>query len=491
MSELAVVVIPKTPLDPSLGKIPPDLVLTALDVSPLAFSLKLPVSSPEVVSPVQSPTPIPVGQAPLPQSYSKAVGSGSLRNLRKIGSPSLLSDGIPSVDAPDSVLFESSSVWKDHLVAHFHGSPPSPAKIFSDLNPIWGSHGRIAVRHYSPQTCLIYIPSEITRNWVLEVAFWQAGHCAFTVTKWSSSACLAPMKLDYAPIWVNLKNVPAQLYDLEGLSVIGSGLGIPLYTEKAKLQPNRFGLAKIKVVMKLDQKFPSAVRVKDKLGNSVTVLADYPHVPHKCHGCNEFGHLLLRCPRLIEIPSESQRPSCPVTKTLEIPKIGPSTEQVKASVALSSIMKIGQDKSSCSPTSPQEGSSHAPSKQDCSSSSGWTYVAKRSAPPKVSNVSPVMKSAADPLTSAQLVDEEIVIIEAQKVIRNRAPTLITPVSIPKSAKARKRERRKIRQELLKESLPDPELCAEVTSSVSLEEINSAFPIRGRSLNRSDHLIEAQ
>lgn len=50
--------------------------------------------------------------------------------------PVLLEDGTPSVLAPKSIILKSSDLWKDHLIAHFHGSPPSEAKIFADLNPI-------------------------------------------------------------------------------------------------------------------------------------------------------------------------------------------------------------------------------------------------------------------------------------------------------------------------------------------------------------------
>lgn len=164
-------------------------------------------------------------------SHSKAVGFESLRNLRKVGATSFLGDGTPTVMAPDTVLFQSNDGWKDHLLAHFYGSQACPAKIFSDLNPIWGTHGRISVRHYTDQTCLIYIPSEATGKWVLEVAFWQTGNCAFTVTRWSSTASLSPMKLDFAPILVILKNVPTPLYTLEGLSVVASGLGEPIHRE--------------------------------------------------------------------------------------------------------------------------------------------------------------------------------------------------------------------------------------------------------------------
>lgn len=49
--------------------------------------------------------------------------------------------------------------------------------------------------------------------------------------------------------------------------------------------------------MKLDQQFSFEVTARDKLENSITVIADYPHTPQKCSMCKEFGHLPLCCPQ--------------------------------------------------------------------------------------------------------------------------------------------------------------------------------------------------
>lgn len=96
-------------------------------------------------------------------------------------------------------------------------------------------------------------------------------------------------------------------FSFDRTSTIISALGHPLYTEHRNLTPNRFGLVKVKVVMELDKKFPPAVRVRDKLDNSVIVSAKFPHVPHKCTGCYGFGHLPLRCPKLIAHPNTDSK----------------------------------------------------------------------------------------------------------------------------------------------------------------------------------------
>ncbi|ESQ50648.1 hypothetical protein EUTSA_v10023055mg [Eutrema salsugineum] len=201
--------------------------------------------------------------------WANRFGS-SLRNLKKMALPtSFMEDGTPTVLAPDSVSLKAADLWKDHVVAYFHGSPPSAARIFADLNPIWGTHGRISVKVYSPCVCLIFIPSEDTRKWVLNVGFWQAGNCAFSVVEWSPTVSLVPKKLLSAPVWIVLRNVSPALYTLEGLSVIGSAIGDPLYTERSRLVPNNLGIAIIKMEIVLGRKLLSAVRVTDKEGDTI------------------------------------------------------------------------------------------------------------------------------------------------------------------------------------------------------------------------------
>lgn len=76
-----------------------------------------------------------------------------------------------------------------------------------------------------------------------------------------------------------LRNIPPPLFTFEGLSVIGSAIGDPLYTEKPTLVMNPLGMVKIKVILELDKLFPPSVRVVDIEGNSVIIGAECFRVP--------------------------------------------------------------------------------------------------------------------------------------------------------------------------------------------------------------------
>lgn len=237
------------------------------------------------------PPSIPAARVPSYASRFKA----SLRNLRKISDPTLLEDGTPVIQAPESVLLQTSELWKDHVVAHFHGRRPSAEKIIVDLNPVWGKFGRITVRTVSDTCVLILIPSVQTREWVLQVGYWQADQCAFSVYPWSADGNLVAEELLFAPTWAVLKNVPPQLYSLDGISVVASGIGEPLHTEKSRLDPYHFGDTKVKVENYLSHSPPEVVEVSDSQGNVVRVKVEYPSLPPKCINCGKFGHLMNRC----------------------------------------------------------------------------------------------------------------------------------------------------------------------------------------------------
>ncbi|XP_023638025.1 uncharacterized protein LOC17876969 [Capsella rubella] len=220
----------------------------------------------------------------------------SLHNLRQMDAPSFREDGTPVVMAPPSVLLKTAEMWKGHLVAQLHGLFPPPTKIFNDLNPIWGKFGNIIVRIISETTALIFIPSTTTRQWVVDIGFWQAGNCAYTVYPWSPEGPMELEELHSAPTWAILKRVPPQLYSLEGISVIASGIGKPLHTEKSRLDPINIGSTKVKVLINLHFSLPTTVVVKDVQGNTARVEVEYPRPPPKCLNCGRYGHLLSRCP---------------------------------------------------------------------------------------------------------------------------------------------------------------------------------------------------
>lgn len=290
---------------------------------------------------------------------------------------------------------------------------------------------------YSKGIFLIYIPCDVTRQWVLDVGFWNSGNCSFTVTLWSPSIDLSPMKLVHAPIWVLFRNIPPELWSIEGFSTIASGVGIPVHSESSKLRPYSNGVVKLKVVVELAKQRSSSVRVTDKLGNFVSISATYPRLPPLCSSCGQYGHFQLRCPEAIIPPVPIVSPVLPVTSSL------------KVNLALPAVVDSVVCSSSSPDVNPPPGLNRSRSLPSCqevdsedSSSGGWIHVVRRSKPPLQSSSSSVSLKSVHPVTSAQFAAEEEMIKAAQQVIRNRhdipnSAAVATSVSVSVRKKERK------------------------------------------------------
>ncbi|CAA7024779.1 unnamed protein product [Microthlaspi erraticum] len=477
--------------------VPPDLLfLHPLDpVSPSGFvTASLSPSCPPSRNQL---APIDVAHIPAEASDPKinlkdswvSKVRATFQPLSKIASPTFTEDGTPSIRAPDSITLGSSILWKDHLVAFFHGTPPSTAKIFADLNPIWGKNGQITVKHHSEDICMIYVPCSATRQWALDVGFWHLGNCSFTLALWTPSLDLSPMKLVQAPLWVLFKKVPPELWSIDGFSTIASGVGNPVHSEFSALKPYTNGIIKLKVIIDLEKKRPPSVKVTDNLGNSVTVIAEYPRLPPKCNRCKEFGHLELRCPL--------------ARSTRDIPKpgdfIGPLQEEPRPpQISLENGVRKDSPgtKSASAPVSPTVAASgglvrstsltHFPR---CSSldpsSGGWLRTVKRS---KVrldvsSHPGSVGIRSKLPVTESQFAEEEELINEAQAIIRRRISVLKAASPKKKSTALRRNARKIQRQKQLLLSCSEPDgVDIETSVRSSSESVNTlTSAVGGRAL----------
>lgn len=376
----------------------------------------------------------------------------SLRNLKKMSPPTFLEDGTPVVVAPASVLLKTAAMWKGHIVAQFHGLCPPPAKIYADLNPIWGRFGNITIRKISETAALIFIPSVTTREWVVEVGFWQAGNCSCTVYPWSSEGPLELEDLQSAPTWAILKNVPPQLYSLEGISVIASAIGDPLHTEKSRLDPVNIGATKVKVVIQLNTTLLTTVVVKDIQGNTARVAVEYPRPPPKCLNCGRYGHLLSRCPQ-------------PLMKKLPFKKDIPtgSKEITQSKVSLSPIVPPADiseslESSIVAPRISKPKRRRSRSKNRSRSTPPILYVPKVLASAQLQTKVPehVSKSkltedlspgSRKHSSSSQTVTQDVIVEAKASPTMNKAKAVVEPFPLPPgwgvmTSKARKKYRRK-------------------------------------------------
>ena len=101
-------------------------------------------------------------------------------------------------------------------------------------------------------------------------------------------------------IWIQLSNIPLELFTQKGLSYIASALGVPLYMDHITAKQQRLTFAKICIEIKATKDIPSAIEVRLQDGSIVSVSVEIPWRPLKCLHCVIFGHTEKAC---------SQKPS--------------------------------------------------------------------------------------------------------------------------------------------------------------------------------------
>ncbi|CAA7042274.1 unnamed protein product [Microthlaspi erraticum] len=407
--------------------IPQDLLFISAS-PPLGSDL---VSSPTVSQSMsvvaQLPAPLceqsPIAKSCAPSQPEKPASWTSnfkphFKNLTKIGSPTVSSDGIPQIQAPDSIILTSTQMWKNHIIAYFHGNPPSPAKIFSDLNPIWGLKGRISIKHHSSSVFLILIPDVETRNWVLNVGFSHSGNCSITVTPWEASTAIRKMKLVHAPVWVLFRHVPPELLSEVGFSTIASAVGIPVHTEYPNIKPYSNGVVKLRVVIELAKKRANSIRVKDKLGNSALVLIEVLKLPPRCRNCREFGHLNLRCP--VPLTKPVLKPPNPLAPSPKVCQKDSSSVSVSGSSQVASstnptlekvqeVVNVSSEISSQDCSSPLAGSLEADPPEplpEPSPPDDFITVSGKSLPITVPQIVSEKRQMTSPVSSTQTGEKE-------------------------------------------------------------------------------------
>lgn len=218
------------------------------------------------------------------------------RNLHQVTIPEYMEDGTPKVTIPNHVLLNGLQNQKEYVVGQFTRClVPSGGLVHAVLNKIWGRKCYIFVKKISDSSYIFHIPDENTRKWVLERGLWHVDDCLMFVAAWNSNESLSLPEITSIPLWVTLKNIPAQLYSIFALEWIASGLGEPMLSHKPWLDPTMLGEAKVLVEIEFDKPFPQKIAAWDKQGNYSMIDVEYTWLPSKCEKCGHLGHKAKRC----------------------------------------------------------------------------------------------------------------------------------------------------------------------------------------------------
>ena len=104
------------------------------------------------------------------------------------------------------------------------------------MNLLWGKDGEVSVRPTSPNLFIIQFPTVNARDKVLESKPWHIQNKPLIVRKWEPVMKTLEFNMAKLSVWIQLDNIPFELFTQKGLSDIASALGIPFYMDKITAQ---------------------------------------------------------------------------------------------------------------------------------------------------------------------------------------------------------------------------------------------------------------
>ncbi|XP_039041009.1 uncharacterized protein LOC120179498 [Hibiscus syriacus] len=198
-------------------------------------------------------------------------------------------EGFTTVVPPSDVFEEGVSEWQFSLVGQFIGSAPNFGSLQKLVEIMWGK----SIAKVSIDGSKLYVflfANGASRDWVLENGPWHIQHKPLVLRKWEPNLKRLDFNLERMPVWVQLYNIPLELYSKKGLSYVVSALGVPLYMDSITASKERLEFAKVCVEVEAGVRLPRSIAIKLRDGIVCSVIVVIPWFPSWCSKCKIFGH---------------------------------------------------------------------------------------------------------------------------------------------------------------------------------------------------------
>ncbi|KAL2225767.1 UNVERIFIED_CONTAM: hypothetical protein Sindi_3096300 [Sesamum indicum] len=145
---------------------------------------------------------------------------------------------------------------------------------------------------------------------------------SIVLQKWEPGMAMRKLKHTQVPVWIRLRHLPVELWTVEGLSTVASGIGRPLYPDAITRACTRLDFACVCLMLDVSSKLPKhiIIMMPKEEGGEITCKIDieYEWLPPKCTSCMTLGHTTKVC--AFTKPSNPAKPpvSVYVPKTIPV-----------------------------------------------------------------------------------------------------------------------------------------------------------------------------
>ncbi|KAL2252909.1 UNVERIFIED_CONTAM: hypothetical protein Sindi_0085600 [Sesamum indicum] len=233
--------------------------------------------------------------------------------------------------SPDDVIHDVSpnDVIHNHLKKYAHSVWPTLREVTATANGFF----------------FFQFKTLIDMEDVIEGGPWLFQKQPIVLQKWEPSMAMRKLQHKHVPIWIKLRHLPMEYWTTDGLCMVASGVGKPLYPDVITRACMRLDFARVCVMIDVAQTSRNHIIVMtpDENGGETACKVDveYEWLPPKCTNCMTLGHMTKYCPL-----NKTHKPSKPpvamyVAKT-NIPPPQPNNEKSRKSMRPTMV-----DKSRC------------------------------------------------------------------------------------------------------------------------------------------------
>lgn len=214
------------------------------------------------------------------------------KRLSKKGEAFTLPSGEACIKIPNSIIEKNRKSWEPFVLGQFYSDPPSQGTLHNIVNGIWSKQYRdIAVSKMEGFAFLFRIPNAATRARVVKQKLWQIEGQTMFVDRWEPGVVPTKPELTSAPIWLELRKVPLQFFNEDGLERIAGLVGEPKFLHPMTANKTNLEVAKVFTIIDPRKPLPEAVNVQFDSGEISRVLVSSPWMPPVCDFCKEIEHV--------------------------------------------------------------------------------------------------------------------------------------------------------------------------------------------------------
>ncbi|KAL6581539.1 hypothetical protein OROMI_007462 [Orobanche minor] len=231
------------------------------------------------------------------KSYSK-----STRVSLKYIKPEIINGNV-FVRPSWEVAQEGRKKWEKTAVGYFLGKKIPFMGVKNFAHSVW--KGLLEVKATSSGFYFFKFDSEKCLVDTIEGGPWIYSGQPLFIERWREGMTLEKRNHKEVPIWVKFRNIPTEYWTEDGLSIVASAVGRPLYPDAITSSMERIDYARVCVMISVNDKLldnffmflPSA---NGEYNGTCQVVVEYEWKPAICGKCNSFGHVDKDCPLVIK-----------------------------------------------------------------------------------------------------------------------------------------------------------------------------------------------